>query len=141
MRIRKPERSEEPRSEADFEIGFYRSIIDKAPNYVDALSLLGDAYTRKGLYREGLDIDRRITSLRPDDPIAHYNLACSYSLLRMKKEALQSLRKSIALGYSDLEHLATDNDLAFIRRERSFHRLVRLLCRRLLQRVKEAHNR
>jgi len=116
----------------DFEIGFYRSIIEKNPRYVDALSLLGDAYTRKGLYGEGLEIDRRITELRPRNPIAHYNLACSYSLLHRKKEALRSLRRAIALGYNDNAHIATDSDLAFLRNDPSFHRILRGLCRKIL---------
>jgi tetratricopeptide (TPR) repeat protein len=125
----------------DFEIGFYTAIIEKNPEYVDALSLLGDAYTRKGLYAEGLEIDRRITTLKPRDPIAHYNLACSYSLLQRKKEAIQSLRRSIALGYNDIAHIATDADLAFLRKERSFHRILRRLCRKILKRAQEPRAR
>ncbi|MCX6358002.1 MAG: hypothetical protein NT045_09060 [Candidatus Aureabacteria bacterium] len=124
-------------NDLDFEIEFYRSIIDKDPHYVDALSLLGEAYTRKGLYGEGLRIDRLITSLRPRDPIAYYNLACSYSLIQRKREALKNLRKSIVLGYRDLEHLATDQDLACLHEDKGFHILVRRLCRTVLKNVEK----
>ncbi len=71
----------------DFEIEFYGGIVAHAPAYVDALMLLGEAYTRKGLYAEGLEIDRRLSALCPNDPIVHYNLACSYCLTSRKKEA------------------------------------------------------
>jgi tetratricopeptide (TPR) repeat protein len=117
----------------DFEIDFYRAIIEKSPDYVEALSILGDAYTRKGLYREGLEIDRRLTTLRPRDPVAHYNLACSYSLNHRKKEALASLRKSIKLGYSDIVHIATDGDLAPLHDDRLFHTLIRRVCKKILK--------
>ncbi len=111
----------------DFEIEFYRGIVAHAPAYVDALMLLGEAYTRKGLYAEGLEIDRRLSALCPDDPIVHYNLACSYCLTFRKKEALESLRRSIELGYRDLAHLVQDGDFALLHGDRSFHRLLERL--------------
>jgi tetratricopeptide (TPR) repeat protein len=116
----------------DFEIDFYKAIIEKSPDYVEALSVLGDAYTRKGLYRQGLEIDRRLTTLRPKDPVAHYNLACSYSLNHRKKEALASLRKSIKLGYNDIVHIATDCDLAPLHEDSAFHTLIQDVCKKVL---------
>lgn len=130
----------ESQGDIDFQICFYKSIIDNDPTYVDALALLGEAYTRKGLYEEGLTIDRRITDLKPNDPIAFYNLACSYSLVHRSKEALQCLRRSIALGYSDLEHIASDQDLASLHSDRSFHRLIRRICRRILKNLRGTHH-
>lgn len=122
--------------DVDFEIDFYRSIVAHAPGYVDALVLLAEAYTRKGLYEEGLAIDRRLSELKPRDPIVHYNLACSYSLTRRRAEALESLQRSIELGYRDIAHLAKDEDLAFLRGDRTFHRIIRRLGRKILQGVR-----
>lgn len=116
----------------DFEIDFYKAIIEKAPDYVEALSVLGDAYTRKGRYQEGLEIDRRLTALRPKDPFAHYNLACSYSLNHRKKEALASLRESIKLGYDDIAHIATDGDLSPLHDDSAFHTLIQDICKKIL---------
>lgn len=113
----------------DFEIEFYGGIVAHAPAYVDALMLLGEAYTRKGLYAEGLEIDRRLSALCPNDPIVHYNLACSYCLTSRKKEALESLERSIELGYRDLAHLVRDDDFALLRGDRSFQRLLARLGR------------
>ncbi|MCX6339908.1 MAG: hypothetical protein NTX71_08315 [Candidatus Aureabacteria bacterium] len=117
----------------NFEIDFYRAIIEKAPDYVEALSVLGEAYARKGLYQEGLKIDQRLTALRPKDPIAHYNLACSYSLIHKKSEALASLRRSITLGYRDIAHIATDGDLAWLHDDQLFHRLIRYICKKIIK--------
>lgn len=120
----------------EFEIEFYEGIIKEAPDYVDALVLLGEAYSRTGLYRNGLEMDLRITALRPDDPIAHYNLACSYSLLQMTREALRSLDRSISLGYCDINHIANDPDLGYLHDSRRFHWMLRGLGRRLLKRIR-----
>lgn len=128
-----------PRSDGDdldFEIEFYRGIVAHAPGYVDALMLLAEACSRKGLYAEGLEIDRRLSALRPYDPVVHYNLACSYSLTRRRKEALESLERSIELGYCDLEHLAHDRDFACLHGDQSFQRLLKRLDRMALRAIR-----
>ncbi len=125
----------EPRDNLDFEIDFYRQIIERAPDYVEALSVLGEAYTRRGLYHEGLEIDRRLAALRPHDPIVYYNLACSYCLVHKRKEALASLRRSISLGYRDIAHIATDADLAWLHNDGSFHRLIRRICKKIIKKT------
>jgi tetratricopeptide (TPR) repeat protein len=56
-----------------------------------------------------------LTGLRPNDPICHYNLACSESLLNENEEALNHLKKSIELGYNDFGHMSTDPDLSNLR--------------------------
>ena len=125
-----------PDDDLDFEIEFCEAIIREAPRHVDALVLLGELYTKKGLYEKGLEIDRRITVLRPDDPIAHYNLACSYSLLRNRKEAFKALRKSIALGYRDIGHMVTDPDLGYLHNSRRFRWMLRGLGKRIIDGLK-----
>jgi tetratricopeptide (TPR) repeat protein len=121
----------------NFEIEFYKAIVDEAPDYADALMLLGEAYTRKGLYSEGLRIDKKLTNLKPNDPTVYYNQACSYSLLHMKKEALHSLKKSIDLGYTDLEHLAGDPDLTYLHDDKTFQKLLRRLGKNILDKIKK----
>ena len=38
-------------------IGFIEGIVRRDPGYVDALQLLGDHYTQRGRYSEGLEVD------------------------------------------------------------------------------------
>ena len=64
----------------DQEILFLEGLVRRDENYVEALQILGDDYTRRGRYGEGLKIDERLCKLRPDESLVHYNLACSYSL-------------------------------------------------------------
>ncbi len=112
------------REDLNFEISFYEKLLKKSPNFTNALIALGDAYTRSGRYREGLNIDQKLVELKPDDPIAHYNLACSYSLLKMADLSLSALKKAIRLGYRDFGFIEKDPDLKFIRKDPRYKELL-----------------
>ncbi len=113
------------RSEAllEFEIDFYERLLRAYPDFADVLIPLGDAYTRRGLYEKGLAIDLRLTQLRTHDPLAWYNLACSYSLLKRIDEAVGALRRAIEMGYTDVGHLQSDPDLINLRQSPKFRQL------------------
>ena len=113
----------------EFEIGFFEKVIAREPDHIEALMILGHNYTARARYSEGLAIDLHLTSLRPKDPLVHYNLACSYSLLESRDEAIASLGQAIRLGYRDFEFLEKDPDLDPIRGDPRFKRLVELATR------------
>ena len=112
------------KEQLDFEIGFFENILRARPDFCQALTALGEAYTRKGLYRKGLDADLRLVKLRPLDEYAHYNCACDYSLLKDADNSLRSLEKAIVLGYRDYRYMEKDPDLACARDDPRFSRLV-----------------
>ena len=64
----------------DTKIEFLEGLLRRDPNYVDALQLLGDHYTQRGRYLDGLKVDERLARLEPRNALVFYNLACSYSL-------------------------------------------------------------
>lgn len=114
----------------EFLVDFYAAHVKRLPDDVEALAELGHALTRLGRHEEGLVVDRRLARLVPDDPITHYNLACSYALLQLSDEALDALERSIALGYEDVDFLLDDDDLANVREDPRFRSLVRRLGER-----------
>ena len=77
-------------SQLEFELDFYSGILQRRPDYVDVLRVMGNILTLKGRYTEGLQIDRRLVQLRPNDALAHYNLACSFALLKRPDQALKT---------------------------------------------------
>ena len=113
-----------------FEIRFYEQLVSREPNFIEALSCLGDAYTKTGLFREGLDVDLRLTKLKPNDPIIYYNLACSYSLLGELDASFEALKKAILLGYDDFSYLFKDKDLDNLRGDVRFEKLMFKIRRR-----------
>lgn len=112
------------RKRKDFEIRFYESLVENNPQFIDAISCLAAAYTRKGFYQEGLSLDKRLTVHKPQDPIVFYNLACSYSLVGDLVQSLEALTKALSLGYNDLRHLIEDPDLENLRTHPSFRHLL-----------------
>ncbi len=90
-------------------------LVRRDPEYVDALQLLGDHYTQRGLFTEGLNVDERLAQLQPENPVVFYNLACSYSLTEQFDRAATALEKALTLGYSDFTWLAKDPDLKKLR--------------------------
>ena len=109
--------------ELDTKIQFMEGLVRRDPEYVDALQLLGDHYTQRGLYAEGLKVDERLARLEPKSPLVFYNLACSYSLLEQFDRAALALEKAIELGYSDFKWLAKDPDLKKLRSHPAFHEI------------------
>ncbi len=107
----------------DIEIGFLEGVVKRDPLYVEALQILGDDYTRRGRYPEGLDVDEKLAHLRPADSLVLYNLACSYSLTDRVDLALTALEKALSLGYSDFKWLAEDPDLQNVRRHPLYQKI------------------
>lgn len=103
--------------ELDVKIGFMEGIVRRDPSYVDALQLLGDHYTQRGRFGDGLKVDERLARLEPKNPLVFYNLACSYSLTDQFERAALALEKALNLGYHDFEWLAKDPDLKKFRQQ------------------------
>ena len=99
----------------DIEITFLEGIVRRDPDYVEALQILGDDYTRRGLLDRGLKVDQKLSELRPRDPLVYYNLACSYSLSGQLELSVTALERALGLGYRDFKWMAKDPDLRNLR--------------------------
>lgn len=116
-----PEKSRKSRSTRehtralDVQIQFMEGVVRRDPRYVEALQLLGDNYTKRGRYSEGLGVDERLAELEPGNPLVFYNLSCSYSLLDRCEDAANALEKALSLGYRDFKWLVKDPDLKKLR--------------------------
>jgi tetratricopeptide (TPR) repeat protein len=111
----------------DFQMGFYEGVLQERPAYVEVLIALGEIYTRKGFYEKGLAVDRKLSELRPENPIVHYNLACSLSLVGDIASSFKAIKRAIRLGYSDFQYLTQDPDLMNLRRDQRFSKLLQEL--------------
>ena len=114
----------------DIEINFLEGIVKRDPQYVEALQVLGDDYTRRGKFVAGLKVDEQLAQLRPEDSLVHYNLACSYSLTDQFQQAVAALEKALGLGYRDFKWLSKDPDLDKLR-EHPLYEHIQAKVRRL----------
>jgi tetratricopeptide (TPR) repeat protein len=120
LRQDQPPGHKSPKEDLEFELRFFEGVARRDPNFVEALQVLGDAYTKTGQWEKGLQVDRRLAKLCPTNALVFYNLACSYSLLKQADEAFAALRKAVKLGYNDARWLAKDPDLENIRQDSRF---------------------
>ncbi|HLX62529.1 MAG TPA: hypothetical protein VKX17_14730 [Planctomycetota bacterium] len=120
-----------------FEIDFFQRILDANPLHYDALLILGEAYGRAGDYGKGLELDLRLAQLKPQNEKVHYNLARSYALNGQTDNALRNLSKAVDLGYKDVEHLCKDHDLAALKTDPRFQKLVQKLVDKKNTKTKE----
>jgi serine/threonine protein kinase/tetratricopeptide (TPR) repeat protein len=63
-------------------------------------------------------------ALRPGDPSTLYNAACTYGVLEKKTEALATLKKAFAAGYSNRDWASRDTDLNCLHDDPEFQKLV-----------------
>jgi tetratricopeptide (TPR) repeat protein len=128
--IKPPELSpeDEYRRMLDFEIWFYEGVLATCPDYVEVLQAVGNSYTARGYYEKGLWVDQKLAKLCPGDPIVFYNLACSYSLISELDQAFDCIRKSIDLGYDDLQCMNSDPDLRNLRSDGRYDGILELIA-------------
>ncbi len=76
-------------------------------------------------YRKAIPAYEKALELRAGYPFnAAYNIACCFALDGQKGRALEWLQKSLDLGFRDLNHVRTDEDLVTLRDEPKFVELA-----------------
>jgi len=108
----------------DFEMKFFESVLRRSPDFTDVIEILGGLYTKHGRITDGLRMDRKLVRFLPDNPTAHYNLACSLALLKRRNDAIRTLHRAVELGYSDVTWMLRDPDMADLKSHPEFDRLV-----------------
>jgi tetratricopeptide (TPR) repeat protein len=112
------------RPQLDFELAFFGQILESLPDFTDVLLAHSANLTAKGLLKEGLLVDKKLSELRPDDPDIFYQMACRYAALKQPDLALQTLRRAIELGFRDFRALINDREFALMRKDPRFKELL-----------------
>ena len=107
-----------------FEIDFFERILRRNPRHLDALRRQVQLLAETGRHHDALLLDQRLVDLRPEDCVAHYNMACSLSMVGRLNEALASLDNALRLGYRDIAHLMDDPDLDPLRNDPRYVELI-----------------
>ena len=68
-------------------------------------------------------------AMRPNDANVLYNAACTYGLMGMKIDALDTFRRAVNAGYSNLDWCLRDPDLQILYEEPEFKALVQKYAR------------
>jgi tetratricopeptide (TPR) repeat protein len=70
----------------------------KDPDDTETLLLLGTLKENAGDYDGAVELFTRLVSLRPDDPVSHFNLGVALGKKGMIRQAINELTKSIELN-------------------------------------------
>ena len=92
----------------------FEAHLRKVPEDARAHVLLGAIYAALDRPEDATREGNMAMALRPDDAIIMYNVACLFSNLKKKPEALRALRKAHEGGFTDPQWARQDPDLSFL---------------------------
>jgi serine/threonine protein kinase/Flp pilus assembly protein TadD len=96
------------------ELEVLQDQLQHFPDDVRARILLAADLANMG-DKDGASMQVKIAvAMRPTDALILYNAACTYGLLRMKKEALETFKRSVEAGYSNTDWCKQDPDLQIL---------------------------
>jgi TolB-like protein/cytochrome c-type biogenesis protein CcmH/NrfG len=117
-------RTEAARTLIERAITLLERQVEWVPEDTRARILLACRYAQLGRRSEAIRELEKVQLLGSTDPHTTYNVACTYSLLQMKKEALTALKRAAEAGFSEWDLAARDSDLACLREEPEFKRML-----------------
>ena len=86
-------------------------VFKKDPTWVEAAQIASVAASQLGRHEIAIQLSYELATRRPEDPVGHYNLACSLSMAGLVDVAADSMVSSILLGFRDLEALEVNSML------------------------------
>ncbi|HET7712287.1 MAG TPA: protein kinase, partial [Thermoanaerobaculia bacterium] len=105
------------------QIEFFEGHLRKVPEDARARVLLALDYASMQRPEDATREANLAMALRPDDAMIMYNVACLFSEIGRKDEALKALRKAHDAGYRDSQWARQDPDLASLHGDPEFERL------------------
>lgn len=104
----------------------YRALLEQYPNSELTTLNLALALHYQGNLEEALSWHQRTAASDCYQELGLYNIACYHSLNGNSDLAFQYLQKSIEAGYTNIQHILADNDLAPIRKDTRFADILML---------------
>jgi len=105
-------------------VDLYEKILSNDAGCEECLDTLARIYWAAGRYdRAALKLAQQ-AQYYPDTPNIFYGLACAYAKSNQKEKAVETLKKSIARGYTDFDYIRNDEALAGIRDTEYFKTLT-----------------
>jgi serine/threonine protein kinase/tetratricopeptide (TPR) repeat protein len=105
------------------QVEFFEAHLRKVPEDARARVLLAGDYATMNRPEDATREANLAMTLRPDDAMIMYNVACLFSDLGRKTDALNALRKAYDAGYRDAQWARQDPDLTPLHGDPEFERL------------------
>jgi tetratricopeptide (TPR) repeat protein len=102
-----------------------RRSVELNPRFAPGYILLGSLLKKPGRLEDSVTACKKALLLDPDCMAAYYDLACYFSLLGKREQALAAMEMALCKGFSDFDWLVQDPDLAALRALPEFPLLVK----------------
>ena len=99
------------------------SQVREIPEDARARILLGAYYAEDGRIDDAMREANLAMTLRPNEAMVLYNVACTFCMIKKKPEAIDALTKAWRAGFRDSDWARRDPTLAFIHGEPEFEKL------------------
>lgn len=100
--------------------GAYEQALSADRNNVQTLHGLAVLYAEQRRYDDAMDMMKRLSFLRPLDPLVDYNISCLYARQGKAVEAVDFIGKAMRKGFNKWDMLKNDPDLDGIRDTKPF---------------------
>lgn len=97
-----------------------RRAVELNPRFAPAYILLGALLKKPGGLDQSVSACKKALLLDPDCTAAYYDLACYYSLLDKREQALAAMEMALCKGFSDFNWVLQDPDLEILRQYPEF---------------------
>ncbi|HXX13460.1 MAG TPA: protein kinase [Candidatus Eremiobacteraceae bacterium] len=104
-------------------VGALENHLKQVPEDARARILLAKNYAELGRVDDSLKELQLALTLRANEASILYNAACTYAMLRRRKEALDTLRSAWETGFKDSIWARRDPDLALLHDDPEFNRM------------------
>jgi tetratricopeptide (TPR) repeat protein len=106
-------------------IEHYQKVLVIEPRSPMGLEKLARSFKRMKKYQKALFFYNEILKVLPGNPAVYYNIACVYALQNQVEDAIWWLKKAVAKGFDDWNHIKTDIDLVYIRGSSQYKEFVK----------------
>jgi SAM-dependent methyltransferase/tetratricopeptide (TPR) repeat protein len=86
-----------------------RDILDRAPDHVGSLVLLGDMVQQDGRNKQAVKLLGQALALDPNNAAAHDNIAIAFQALGRRGDAIAHFTQALMLGLGDAESLVANS--------------------------------
>src|ERR1700757_406681 len=107
-------------------IGALENHLKQVPEDARARVLMATDYAELDRVEDAIRELNMAITLRPNEASILYNAACTYAILKRKREALETIKKAWEAGFKDSVWARRDPDLALLSDEPEFLRLYPL---------------
>lgn len=97
------------------------------PEHIATWLALGWCYKRTGRLEKAIYALRKALEIEPEEALVHYNLACYYSLLLKKDDAINSLARALDLDADYRKMVRNEPDFDPIRSDPDFQSLLKVV--------------